>query len=102
MKLADANRNDVTQLVPLVDSLPAVRRPPGATCGSPAAWWTTAASTRRGTGCGCRAGRRDRPPHHGSGLKFKRLRVRDDGDDALGEAFMTIACATISWRRLHS
>ena len=59
--------------------------------------------------------RRNTP--HGSGLgvfrwlveqtlalmhQFKRLRVRDDRDDVVHEAFMTIACAMICWRRLHS
>ena len=59
--------------------------------------------------------RRNAP--HGSGLgvfrwfveqalalmhQFKRLRVRDDRDDKVHEAFMTIACAMVCWRRLHS
>ena len=58
--------------------------------------------------------RRNTP--HGSGLgvfrwfveqtlslmhQFKRLRVRDDRDDQVHEAFMTLACAMICWRRLH-
>jgi hypothetical protein len=34
--------------------------------------------------------------------QFKRLRVRDDRDDNVHEAFMTLACAMICWRRLHS
>ena len=54
---------------------------------------------------------------HGSGLgvlryvveqavalfhQFRRLRVRDDRDDAVHESFMSLACSVICWRRLHS
>lgn len=65
--------------------------------------------------CGAEIARRNTP--HGSGLgvfrwhveqtlslmhQFKRLRVRDDRDDEVHEAFMTLACGIICWRRLHS
>jgi hypothetical protein len=33
--------------------------------------------------------------------QFKRLRVRNDRDDQVHEAFMALACAMICWRRLH-
>lgn len=65
-------------------------------------------------GIATRIARRRTP--HGSGLgayryvveqtialfhQFRRLRVRDDRDDAVHEAFMTVACCVICWRRLH-
>jgi hypothetical protein len=54
---------------------------------------------------------------HGSGLgvfryvveqaialfhQFRRLRVRDDRDDAVHECFMSLACSVVCWRSLHS
>jgi hypothetical protein len=120
--LTGANRHDVTQLLPLVKSIPKVRGLPGAPLHKPQVvmgdrgydsnphrmtLWARAIATeiaRRNTA-------------HGSGLgvyrwfveqslalmhQFKRLRVRDDRDDVVHEAFMTIACALMCWRRLHS
>ena len=68
-----------------------------------------------GKGIATRIARRN--TEHGSGLgvfryvaeqtialfhQFRRLRVRDDRDDTIHEAFMSIACSVICWRRLHS
>ena len=121
-KLTGANRNDVTQLMPLVDALPPVRGLPGAPLRKPGGVMGDrgfdSADNRMRLSCRAIAAeiaRRNTP--HGSGLgvfrwfveqalalmhQFKRLRVRDDRDDRVHEAFMTIACAMICWRRLHS
>jgi transposase len=120
--LTGANRNDVTQLVPLVDKIPPIGGKVGAPLQKP-----EAAMADRGY---------DSDPHrqelssrgiipqiarrrtaHGSGLgiyryvveqtialmhQFRRLRVRYDKRDDIHEAFMTIAEAIICWRRLRS
>jgi transposase len=122
VKLTSANRHDVTQLLPLIDAIPPVRGKPGAPLRKPQRVMGDRAyhDERRRMELSARAiateiARRNTP--HGSGLgvfrwfveqtlalmhQFKRLRVRDDRDDAVHEAFMTIACAMICWRRLHS
>lgn len=121
MKLTSANRHDVTQLLPLVDAIPPVRGEPGAPLRKPKEVMGDRAydsadhrMTLSGRGIATELARRNTP--HGSGLgifrwfveqaiallhQFKRLRVRDDRDDCVHEAFMTIACAIICWRRLH-
>jgi transposase len=120
--LTGANRHDVTQLLPLVDAIPPVRGKAGAPLRKP-----KKVQGDRGydsdphrlrlsaRSIATELARRNTP--HGSGLgvfrwfveqalalmhQFKRLRVRDDRDDEVHEAFMTIACAMICWRRLHS
>jgi transposase len=120
-KLTGANAHDVTQLMPLVDSVPPVRGRRGAPLRKPAKVMGDRAydSAERRTRLSARSiateiARRNTP--HGSGLgvfrwfveqtlalmhQFKRLRVRDDRDDQVHEAFMTIACAMICWRKLH-
>jgi transposase len=121
-KLTGANRHDVTQLIPLVDAIPPVRGVPGAPLSKPRKVMGDRAYDSdphrmklSGRAIATEIARRNTP--HGSGLgvfrwfveqtlalmhQFKRLRVRDDRDDAVHEAFMTIACAMICWRRLHS
>ena len=120
--LTGANRHDVTQLLPLIDAIPPVRGMPGAPLRKPQAAMGDRAyhsdkhrMTLSGRAIATEIARRNAP--HGSGLgvfrwfveqalslmhQFKRLRVRDDRDDQVHEAFMTIACAIICWRRLHS
>ena len=120
--LTGANRHDVTQLIPLIDAIPPVRGTVGAPLRTP----------RRVTGdrgydsdphrmtLSCRAiatdiARRGAP--HGSGLgvlryvveqtlallhQFRRLRTRFDRRDDVHEAFMSLGCSMICWRRLHS
>jgi len=117
-----ANRHDVTQLLPLIEAIPPVRGLPGAPLRKPASVMGDRAyhSEPHRMKLSARAiateiARRNVP--HGSGLgvyrwyveqtlalmhQFKRLRVRDDRDDQVHEAFMTIACAIMCWRRLHS
>jgi len=84
VSLTGGNRNDVTQLMPLSEAIPPVR------------------------------GRRGAP--HGSGLGtrrwvieqsiallhwFRRLRIRWEIRDDIHEAFLSLACAVICWRRLN-
>jgi transposase len=121
-KLTGANRHDVTQLLPLIDAIPAIRGKVGPPLRKPQRVTGDRAydSDRHRMSLSARAiateiARRNTP--HGSGLgvfrwhveqalallhQFKRLRVRDDRDDQVHEAFMTIACAIMCWRRLHS
>jgi transposase len=121
-RLTGANRHDVTQLLPLVDAIPPLRGRPGAPLRKPRVVMGDRAydsdghrMTLSGKAIASEIARRNTP--HGSGLgifrwfveqalalthQFKRLRVRDDRDDQVHEAFLTIACAMICWRRLHS
>ena len=118
--LTGGNRNDVTQLIPLVDRVPAVsgrvgrprRRPERVTADRGydhdkyrrlvRELGITPVIARRGTG-------------HGSGLGtyrwvveaafallhwFRRLRIRWEIRDDIHEAFLTLGCAIICWRRL--
>jgi transposase len=120
--LTGANRHDVTQLLPLVKSIPKIRGLPGAPLHKPQSVMGDRGydsdphrMTLSARAIATQIARRNTP--HGSGLgvyrwyveqtlalmhQFKRLRVRDDRDDAVHEAFMTIACAMMCWRRLHS
>lgn len=121
MTLTGANRHDVTQLMPLVDAIPLVRGKVGAPVRKPKTVMGDRAyhSEPHRMKLSARAiateiARRNTP--HGSGLgvfrwhveqtlsllhQFKRLRMRDDRDDIVHEAFMTLACAMICWRRLQ-
>jgi len=120
--LTGANRHDVTQLIPLVEAIPPIGGVPGAPRRKPAAvmgdrGYDSDPHRMRlsGRAIATEIARRNTP--HGSGLgvfrwfveqslslmhQFKRLRVRDDRDDAAHEAFMTLACVVMCWRRLHS
>jgi transposase len=122
IKLTGANRHDVTQLIPLVDAIPAVRgkvgaplRKPEKVSGDRAYDSDPHRMTLSARAIATEIARRNTA--HGSGLgvfrwyveqalalmhQFKRLRVRDDRDDTVHEAFMVIACAIMCWRRLHS
>jgi transposase len=121
-ELTGANRHDVTQLLPLVESIPPIRGTVGAPLRKPKRVMGDRAYDSQGhrMKLSCRAiatdiARRNTP--HGSGLgvfrwfveqslalmhQFKRLRVRDDRDDLVHEAFMTLASAIMCWRRLHN
>ena len=124
--LTGANRHDVTQLLPLVDAIPPIRGKVGAPLRKPAkvngdrAYDSDPHRMRLSgraiaTAIATEIARRNTP--HGSGLgvfrwfveqalallhQFKRLRVRDDRDDQVHEAFMTLACAIMCWLRIHS
>ena len=121
-KLTGANRHDVTQLLPLVDAIPPIRGKPGAPLRKPKsvmgdrAYHSDAHRMKLSArDIATEIARRNTP--HGSGLgifrwyveqtialmhQFKRLRTRDDRDDEIHEAFMTLACAIMCWRRLHT
>ena len=123
-KLTGGNEPDVTQLLPLVDAVPPVRGKPGAPLRKPKLVMgdRAYASEERRMALSCRgiATRvaKQRDPH-GSGLgalryvveqtlalfhQFRRLRVRYEYErrDDTHEAFMTLGCAMICWRRLRS
>ena len=122
VRLTGGNRNDVTQLLPLIDAIPPIRGKPGRPRRKPGNLLADRgydhdkyriqvrergihpAIARRGTA-------------HGSGLGalrwvveqtishlhgFRRLRIRWEIRDDIHEAFMTLACALICWRRLKS
>ncbi len=113
--------NEVTRLVPQVASIPPVRGKVGAPLRKPKVVMADRAydsdphrRTLSGQGIGTEIARRN--TEHGSGLgvfryvveqtialfhQFRRLRVRDDRDDAVHESFMSLACSIICWRRLH-
>jgi transposase len=120
--LTAANRNDVTQLIPLIDAIPPIKGKPGAPLRKPGEVMADRGydSDRHRMTLSCRGiataiARRNTP--HGSGLgifryvveqtlalwhQFRRLRVRYDKRDDVHEAFMKIGCAMICWRRLHN
>ena len=119
VSLTGGNRNDVTQLLPLLEAIPAVRGKPGRPRRRP-----TAVHADRGydhdkyrrlvQAKGIRPRIARRGPH-GSGLGvhrwvveqtiallhwFRRLRTRWEIRDDIHQAFMTLACAIICYRRL--
>ncbi len=118
--LTGANRHDSTQLIALVDLIPAIRGKTGAPLRKPGC-----VVADRGYDCdahrmtlSCRniptriARRRTA---HGSGLgrdrwpiertiswlrQFRRLRVRYDRRADIHEAFLSLACSMICWRQV--
>ena len=119
-QLTSANTNDITQLQPLVEAIPAVRgkrgrprRRPERVQGDrgydsePHRQWL------RRLGIEPLLAKRNTP--HGSGLgvyrwvvertlawlhQFRRLRIRYERRPEMHEAFMTLGCALICWRFL--
>jgi hypothetical protein len=116
------NRNDVTQLIPLIQAVPPIRGRRGQPLRRPKYLYAdrgydhevyrdkvrrfqiTPHLARRGTG-------------HGSGLGvyrwvvegaiallhwFRRLRIRWEIRDDIHHAFVTLGCAVICWRRLRT
>lgn len=120
--LTGANRHDVTQLLPLVEAIPPIRGQIGAPLKKPKKVIADRAyhSEPHRMSLSCKAiateiARRNTPHGSGKGVfrwfveqslalmhQFKRLRIRDDRDDQIHEAFMSLACAIMCWRRLHS
>jgi hypothetical protein len=118
--LTGGNRNDVTQLLPLIEAIPRVPRRP----------WPTPPAAGQGArrprlrprqyralvqAKGIRPVITHRGVPHGSGLGeyryvveqaiallhwFRRLRIRWEIRDDIHEAFLGLACAIICWRRL--
>lgn len=120
-KLTGANRHDVTQLIPLVEAIPPIKGKVGAPLHVP-----EQVMGDRGydsdphrmelscRGIGSAIAHRNTP--HGSGLgvfryvveqtiallhQFRRLRTRFDKRADIHEAFMSLACSVICWRRFN-
>lgn len=115
--LTAANRNDITQLLPLVDAMPTLRGCPGRAVRKPKLIQGDRAYDsqphrdelhRRGIQTQLAKRRTD----HGSGLgrtrwvvertmawlhRFRRLNVRYERRPCVHEAFLTLACALICW-----
>ena len=124
MTLTGGNRNDVTQLVPLLDALHA--RPVAGKVGRPRRKPDLVLADRgydhdkyrrilRARGIAHRIARRGTA--HGSGIgrqrwvvergfahlhNFRRLRTRYERNPEVHLAFLTLACAILCWRRLKS
>jgi transposase len=117
-----ANKNDATQLLPLVDSIPPIKGKVGAPLRKPKrvlgdrAYDSKAHSAElKEKGIHPLIARRREA--HGSGLgvfryvveqsiallhQFRRLKFRYDKRDDIHQAFVTIAEAVMCWRRLHA
>lgn len=122
MILTEANRNDITQLLPLVDGIPPIR----GKCGVPkrrpdliqADRGYDSDPHRQALGKrGIDSQIAKRRTEHGSGLgktrwvvertiawlhQFRRLRVRYERLAYIHEAFLAIGCALICWRFLKA
>jgi transposase len=119
--LTGANDHDVKQLIPMVDSIPPIRGKVGAPLRRP-----QKLTADRGYDSDPHRGRlrergikpeiARRNTDHGSGLgvvryvveqtiallhQFRRLRTRFEKRDDIHEAFLSVACSMICWRRLN-
>ena len=119
--LTASNQNDVTQLLPLVEAIPPIRGKVGAPLRRPEKLLADRGydsdphrKELRGLGIVPQIARRN--TEHGSGLgvfryvveqtigllhQFRRLRTRFDKRDDIHEAFMSLGCSVICWRRLN-
>jgi transposase len=120
-QLTGANRHDVTRLIPLVEAIPPIAGKVGAPLRKP-----EKVMGDRGydgdphrerlhqRGIDSEIARRNTP--HGSGLgvfryvveqtiallhQFRRLRTRFEKRDDIHEAFMSLGCSVICWRRFN-
>lgn len=124
IRLTGGNRNDVTQLIPLVEDL--ARRPVAGKIGRPRqkpdrlladrgydhdkhrrllrALGITPVIARRGTANGSGLGRQRWVVERGFAHlhNFRRLRTRYERDPEIHLAFLTLACSILCWRRLPS
>ena len=118
--LTGGNRHDVTQMIPLLDRVPAVRgrvgrprRRPDALVGDRGYDYRSHRRKLRQRGIRPLVARRD--TEHGSGLgrfrwvvertfawlhQFRRLLVRYDRRADIHEAFLALGCCLICWRRV--
>ena len=121
-RLTEANRHDVTQLLPLVEAIPPVRgkvghprRRPDRVQGDRA--YDSAPHRHALRRLGIMPILAQRRTAHGSGLgvfrwvvertfawlhQFRRLRVRDERRADIHEAFLTLGCSLICWNRLQA
>jgi transposase len=122
VRLTGANRNDVTQLLPLVKAIPTVRGKRGRPRRRPAALLGDRGYDsdphRQALRClGIRPVIARRTTAHGSGLGrrryvversiawlhgYRRLRIRWEHRADIHEAFLKLACCLICWRQLQS
>jgi len=122
VSLTGGNRNDITQLIPLVQAVPPVRGCRGRPRQRPDRLYADRAYDhdkyrRQVRDKGITPG--DRPARHrarlGLGVHrwvveqtvallhwFRRLRIRWEIRDDIHEAFLSLACAIICWRRLQN
>lgn len=120
VSLTGGNHNDVTQLMPLVQAVPPVRgrrgrprRRPDKLCADRGYDHDKYRKRVRAVGIAPVIARRG--TEHGSGLGvhrwvveqsfallhwFRRLRIRWEIRDDIHEAFLSLACGIICWRRL--
>ncbi|MEU9154921.1 IS5 family transposase [Streptomyces sp. NPDC048417] len=120
VSLTGGNRNDVTQLIPLIQAVPPVRGRRGRPRQRPVALYADRGYDHdkyrkqvRALGITPLVARRG--VEHGSGLGvhrwvveqsfallhwFRRLRIRWEIRDDIHEAFLSLACGIICWRRL--
>ena len=122
MSLTGGHRNDVTQLMPLIEAIPPVRGRRGRPRQRPERIYADRGYDHdkyraqvREKGITPVIARRS--TEHGSGLGtyrwvveqslallhwFRRLRIRWEIRDDIHEAFLSLACAIICWRRLRN
>jgi transposase len=120
VRLTGANRNDITQVVPLVEAVPPVRGKVGRPRRRPERLYADraydgAAKRRALRQCGIQPQIARRGQPHGSGLGvfryvveraiawlhgFKRLRLRYERSAFMHEAFLILACCLICFRHL--
>lgn len=120
MILTEANRHDVTQLLPLVEGIPPIAGQRGRPQRKPALvqadrGYDSQPHRRVLAVCGIRTQIARRNTENGSGLgktrwvvertiawlhQFRRLRVRYERRPDIHEAFLKLGCAIICWRFL--
>ena len=115
--MTGGNQHDVTQLLPMIEAILPVRA--GGPGSGPCRCWPTGPATTTSTVHWCGPGIEPviarRAAAHGSGRgryrgvagraiallqKFRQLRIRWEIGDDIHEAFLSLGCATICWRRL--
>lgn len=121
-RLTGGNRNDVTQLIPLITAIPHVRGKRGRPRQRPGTVYADRGYdhdthrrpvrelgirpviARRGTGHNSGLGRYRWVVEQAIALLhwFRRLRIRWEIRDDIHEAFLTLGCAIICWRRLKT
>ena len=122
ISLTGGNRNDVTQLIPLIEAIPPVRGRRGRPRHRPGKVYADRGYDhdkyrKQGRDKGITPVIARRSTAHGSGLGvhrwvveqsfallhwFRRLRIRWEIRDDIHEAFLSLACAIICWRRLRN
>lgn len=120
--MTGANWHDVTQLIPLVNAVPAIGGKPGPRLRRPTSLYADRAYHSQMHGIllrhkGIQPHIAQRGQPHGSGLgqvrwvvertlswlhQYRRLRVRYERRADIHEAFLVLGCALICWKTLQS